>query len=233
MRYNNIIKYSTIFRKQGYAIGCWYLYFAQNLGHKYGQKLIDQTKKTEIIHLKLLLKKGIKKTAEATGNFQRNTENIVRKAKDSKYVHKYMRKDCESLENYIPKERYIHKKKNYREVKITRLYKLDGILKTIHLLNNTIEQPFKLKVKNTEVVNDNALGIYDTFKSSSKLQCYNQYIHIRYTYTRICNKIICELHQSKALNCRSYHIQYKLGKNNTRGCWKQSSGKYIICLLFT
>ena len=31
-------------------------------------------------------------------------------------------------------------------------------------------------------------------------------------YIYICNKIICELHRSKVLNWRSYHIQYKLGK---------------------
>ena len=66
------MRYSTEPRDKIYVKGYGFLSFAKNMGkwlcNKYGQKLIDSTKKSTTDAIKTASKKPIHKTAEATGD---------------------------------------------------------------------------------------------------------------------------------------------------------------------
>ena len=66
------MRYSTEPRDKIYVKGYGFLSFAKNMGkwlcNKYGQKLIDSTKKSTTDAIKTALKRSIHKTAEATGD---------------------------------------------------------------------------------------------------------------------------------------------------------------------
>ena len=59
-------------RDRIYVEGCGFLSFAKNMGkslrNKYGQKLLDNAKKSTADEIKTASKRAIQKTAEATGD---------------------------------------------------------------------------------------------------------------------------------------------------------------------
>ena len=65
----NIIKvrYSIEPRDRIYVKGSGFLSFAKNMSNKYGQKLFDTAKRSTTDVIKTASKRGIQKTAEATG----------------------------------------------------------------------------------------------------------------------------------------------------------------------
>ena len=66
------MRYSTEPRDRIYVKGYGFLSFAKfigkNLSNKYGQKLLDNAKKSMMGAIKAVLKRAIQKTAEATGD---------------------------------------------------------------------------------------------------------------------------------------------------------------------
>ena len=96
------MRYSTEPREQRYVKGYGFLSFARNIGthatkvakslnNKYGQKLVDGSKKSATDAFKIASKRAIQKTAEATtdlvGNTTANKITIISKKKDI-YLHK-------------------------------------------------------------------------------------------------------------------------------------------------
>ena len=75
------MRYSVEPRERRYVKGYGFLSFAKNIGthttkvaknlnNKYGQKLVDTAKKSGTYALKIVGKKAIQKTAEASGDYQ-------------------------------------------------------------------------------------------------------------------------------------------------------------------
>ena len=66
----NIIKvrYSIEPRDRIYVKGSGFLSFAKNMSNKYGQKLFDTAKRSTTDVIKTASKRGIQKSAEATGD---------------------------------------------------------------------------------------------------------------------------------------------------------------------
>ena len=68
--------YSTEPRERRYVKGYGFLSFAKNSGknlsNKYGQKLVNSSKKSATDALKIASKRAIQKTAEATGDLVSN-----------------------------------------------------------------------------------------------------------------------------------------------------------------
>ena len=105
--------YSTEPRERRYVKGYGFLSFAKNSGknlsNKYGQKLVNSSKKSATDALKIASKRAIQKTAEATGDLVSNkiADKITSISKKNQQVNhtkmwlamKYQRKDI-----------YLHKK---------------------------------------------------------------------------------------------------------------------------
>ena len=92
------MRYSMEPRKRRYVEGYGFLSFARNLNNKYGQKIIDSTKKSSTDAFKIASKRAIQKTAKATGDL------IGNKIADK--VTSYSKKPVNDVSNEIPKERY-------------------------------------------------------------------------------------------------------------------------------
>ena len=92
------MRYSIEPRERRYVEGYGFLSFARNLNNKYGQKIIDSTKKSSTDAFKIASKRAIQKTAKATGDL------IGNKIADK--VTSYSKKPVHDVSNEIPKERY-------------------------------------------------------------------------------------------------------------------------------
>ena len=97
-----------------YVKGYGFLSFAKNMGkslsNKYGQKLLDSTKKSAADAIKTTSKKAIQKTAEATGDLISNkiSDKITSVSKKSNNNNN----NNENVELTTHKRRYISQKKD-------------------------------------------------------------------------------------------------------------------------
>ena len=93
------MRYSIEPKDRKYVKGYRFLSFSKNIGKnlssKYGQKLLESAKKSATDAIKTTSKRGIQKTAEATGNLKK---------------HKIMKKIMNR--NYQKKDTYLQKKDN-------------------------------------------------------------------------------------------------------------------------
>ena len=110
------MRYSIEPRDRIYVKGYGFLSFAKNMGkslsNKYGQKLLDSTKKSTTDAIKTASKRAIQKAAEATGDLIGNKiadkVTSVSKKKSTKELHNdYETKEEEDIEIATPKKRYI------------------------------------------------------------------------------------------------------------------------------
>ena len=62
------MRYSIEPRERRYIKGYGFVSFARNLNNKYRQKLVDSVKKSTTDAFKIVSKRAIQKTAEATGD---------------------------------------------------------------------------------------------------------------------------------------------------------------------
>ena len=98
------MRYSIELIERSYVKGYRFLSFARNLNNKYGQKRADSAKKSATDEFKIASKRGIQKTAEATGDLVGN--KIANKItsisiKPTSELHPNL------VNNEILKERYI------------------------------------------------------------------------------------------------------------------------------
>ena len=98
-----MMRYSTEPRFRKYVKGYGFLSFARNFGNKCGKKLIDTATKTGMDAAKIVSKRVVQKTAEATGDLIGNKTadkiNSIGKSKEKP-------KTKEKLEEiYIPPEK--------------------------------------------------------------------------------------------------------------------------------
>ena len=66
------MRYSLEPRDRIYVKGYGFMSFARSMSNKYGQKLVDTAKKSATDAIKIASKRGIQKTAEATGDLMGN-----------------------------------------------------------------------------------------------------------------------------------------------------------------
>ena len=66
------MRYSLEPRDRIYVKGYGFMSFARSMSNKYGQKLVDTAKKSATDSIKTASKRGIQKTAEATGDLMGN-----------------------------------------------------------------------------------------------------------------------------------------------------------------
>ena len=103
------MRYSIEPKDRIYVKGYGFLSFAKNTGtrlsSKYGQKLLDNAKKSTIAAIKTASKTAIQKTAEATGDLigHKIADKITSVSKKSKKPKNNEAND----ESEVPKERYI------------------------------------------------------------------------------------------------------------------------------
>ena len=101
--------YSVEPRDRIYVKSYGFLSFAKNIGknlsNKYSQKLLDSIKKSTTDGIKTDSKRGIQKTAEATGDLNSNTSA----GKITSVSKKSSRNNLDETE--IPKERYTYLQK--------------------------------------------------------------------------------------------------------------------------
>ena len=117
------MRYSIEPRDRIYVKGYGFLSFAKNMGKslssKYGQKLLDSTKKSTTDAIKTALKRAIQETAEATGDLIGNkiADKITSASKTSpQELHSQNEVKIE-----IPKERYISPEKQQQVIDELRL----------------------------------------------------------------------------------------------------------------
>ena len=98
------MRYSIEPRERRYVKRYVLLSFARSLNNKYGQKLADSAKKSATDPLKIVGKRAIQRTAEATGDLIGNkiADKITGYSKNpANETH------SNDVSNEIPKERYI------------------------------------------------------------------------------------------------------------------------------
>ena len=124
------MRYSIEPRERRYVKGYRFLSFAKNIGRnlndKYGQKLVDSAKISEIDALKAADERAIQKTAEATGDLVGNKiadkiTSISKKKKPAKKLQDYELQSNKA--NEIPKERYISPQERQQTIDELRLIK--------------------------------------------------------------------------------------------------------------
>ena len=109
------MRYSIEPRDRIYVKGYGFLSFAKNMGkslsNKYGQKLLDSTKKSTTDAIKTASTRAIQKTAEATGNLigSKIADKVasVSKKESTKGLHNNNETKEEDVEITTPKKRYI------------------------------------------------------------------------------------------------------------------------------
>ena len=109
------MRYSIEPRDRIYVKGYGFLSFAKNMGKslssKYGQKLLDSTKKSTTDAIKTASTRAIQKTAEATGNLigSKIADKVasVSKKESTKGLHNNKETKEEDVEITTPKKRYI------------------------------------------------------------------------------------------------------------------------------
>ena len=116
------MRYSIEPGERTYVKGYGFLSFAENIGrnlsNKYGQKLVDTTKKSETDTFKITSKRAIQNTAEATRDLVGNT--IANK------ITSFSKKPASephsnAASNKIPKERYISPQQRQKIIDELRL----------------------------------------------------------------------------------------------------------------
>ena len=117
------MRYSIEPKDRIYVKGYGFLSFAKNMGtqlsSKYGQKLLDSTKKSTTDAIKTASKKAIQKTAEATGDLIGN--KIVDKIGSCSKKSKKPQNNEANNQSEAPKERYISPEKREQINKKLRL----------------------------------------------------------------------------------------------------------------
>ena len=118
------MRYSIEPKDRIYVKGYGFLSFAKNMGmhlsNKYGQKLLDTTKKSTTDAIKTASKRAIQKTAEAIGDLIGN--NIADKITNtSKKSSRELPKNKANDEIEIPKGRYISPGKRQQIIDELRL----------------------------------------------------------------------------------------------------------------
>ena len=109
------MRYSIEPRDRTYVKEYGFLSFAKNMGkglsNKYGQKLLDSTKKSTTDAIKTTSTRAIQKTAEATGNLigSKIADKVasVSKKESTKGLHNNNETKEEDVEITTPKKRYI------------------------------------------------------------------------------------------------------------------------------
>ena len=109
------MRYSIEPRDRIYVKEYGFLSFAKNMGkglsNKYGQKLLDSTKKSTTDAIKTASTRAIQKTAEATGNLigSKIADKVasVSKKESTKGLHNNDETKEEDVEITTPKKRYI------------------------------------------------------------------------------------------------------------------------------
>ena len=109
------MRYSIEPRDRTYVKEYGFLSFAKNMGkglsNKYGQKLLDSTKKSTTDAIKTASTRAIQKTAEATGNLigSKIADKVasVSKKESTKGLHNNNETKEEDVEITTPKKRYI------------------------------------------------------------------------------------------------------------------------------
>ena len=101
------MRYSIKLRDRIYVKGYGFLSFVKNVGkdlsNKYGQKLLDSTKKSTTDAIKTASKRAIQKTAEATGDLIGNKTSALKTS-----VKALQNNETEEdIERATPKKRYI------------------------------------------------------------------------------------------------------------------------------
>ena len=108
------MRYSIELRDRIYVKGYGFLSSAKNMGknlsNKYGQKVIDTTKKSTTYAIKTASKRAIQKTAEATGDLIVNkiADKITSISKKSNKVLPNNDEKEEDMEITTHKKRYNH-----------------------------------------------------------------------------------------------------------------------------
>ena len=110
-----IIKWDIQLNQEIYVKGYGFLSFAKNMGkslsNKYGQKLLDSTKKSTTDAIKTASTRAIQKTAEATGNLigSKIADKVasVSKKESTKGLHNNDETKEEDVEITTSKKRYI------------------------------------------------------------------------------------------------------------------------------
>ena len=98
------MRYSIDPRHQIFVKGYGFLFSAENMDSKYGQKLLDTTKNLAIHALKTVLKRLIQEVAEATGDLVGNkiAGNITKAASKSERIQKNLCK-CHNQQRCLRK----------------------------------------------------------------------------------------------------------------------------------
>ena len=111
------MRYSIEPRDRIYVKGYGFLSFAKNMGkslsNKYGQKLLNSAKKSTIDAIKTASKRGIQKTAQATGDLIGNkiADKITSVSKKSTKWLQNNEKEVD-IERTTPKDTYLQKEDN-------------------------------------------------------------------------------------------------------------------------
>ena len=119
--------YLTEPRDRIYSKRYGFLSFAENMGknltNKYGQKLLDSTKKPTADAIKTASKRAIQKTAEATGDLIDNkiADKITSVSAELCSMKKSIENNTSNNEADVPKERYISPEKRQQIVDELRL----------------------------------------------------------------------------------------------------------------
>ena len=100
---------------KGYEI----LSFARGMSNKYGQKLVDTAKKSATDAIKIVSKRAIQKTAEATGDLVGN--KIADKITSVSKKKSYNKNDDDDAELTTHKKRYISPKERKQIIEELRL----------------------------------------------------------------------------------------------------------------
>ena len=118
------MRYSIEPRDRIYVKGYGFLSFAKNMGkslsNKYGQKLLDSTKKSTTDAIKTASRRAIQKTVEATADLTGDkiadkTTNVLRKSS------RHSQKDDANNEIDVQKERYISPRERQQVINDLRL----------------------------------------------------------------------------------------------------------------
>ena len=110
------MRYATEPRDRIYEKGYGFLSFAKNMGkswsNKFGQKLLDSTKKSTTDAIKTAWKTAIQKTAEATGDLIGNKTADKITSVSKKSTKEWPNNETEEyVERALPKKRYISPEK--------------------------------------------------------------------------------------------------------------------------
>ena len=121
------MRYSIEPRERRYVKGYGFFSFARNIGknisNKYGQKLVDTSRKSATDAIKTASKRAIQKTAKATGDLVGNkiADKITSVSKKSLKKPRDEELSSNEVNKEIPKKRYISPKERQQFIDELRL----------------------------------------------------------------------------------------------------------------